>query len=67
MFREMILHWARIFDLFVGVMSTMAVLTRARPVFGRPWESMANARYFDRELVTRKAHNEWQSRMPVAR
>lgn len=67
MFREIILHWARTFDLFIGTMSVTAVLMKARLSFGRPWESTTNARYFEREFVTRKAYNEWQSRMPLAR
>ncbi len=67
MFREMILHWARIFELFVGAMSATPVLMKAGPSFGRPWESATHARYFERELVARKAYNEWQARMPVAR
>ena len=63
------LHWARILNLFTATMSTMLVLvlTNARASFGRPWESTTQARDFERELIARKAYNELQSRLPVAR
>ncbi len=68
MFREIILHWARSLDLFIGTLSAMAVvLMKASPSFGRPWESRTSARDFERELTARRAYNEWQGRMPVAR
>ena len=67
MFREIVLHGAKILSLVTAMMSTIIVVTRARASFGRPWESRTQARNFERELVARKANNESQFRMPIAR
>ncbi len=74
MFRERILHWARVFDLVTVTLSAIVVLTKARAgslVFARASRTKPVAlqidRDFQRDLIARRAYNEAFGRIPVAR
>jgi len=72
MFRDRLLNWARILDLFTFTMGTFFVHVKTmkgdvKTSFGRRWESNSREREFERELVARRAFNELQSRLPTAR
>lgn len=72
MFRDRLLDWAKIFELFAFTIGTLFVHVKTMRVdvrtgFGRRWDSNTHERMFERELVAKRAFNELQSRLPTAR
>ena len=72
MFRDRLVNWARILNLSTFTIGTLLVHVRTMKLdvktrFGRRWDSNTHEREFERELVARRAFNELQSRLPVAR
>lgn len=72
MFRDRLVHWAGMLDVFTCTLGTMllhakATQANAKTIFSRRWESIAHERDFQRELAARRAVNDFQSRLIVAR
>jgi len=72
MFRHILVESARIIGLFASTIGLLSVHVKTMSVglnnrFGRGWESNFRQREFDRQLLERRAFDEIQSRLPVAR
>jgi hypothetical protein len=72
MFRQILVESARMLGMFAGTIGMLSVHVKTLNVglntrFGRHWESNTSERQFDRQLVERRAFNEFGSRLPLAR
>jgi len=72
MFRQILVDLARmlhVLGLTLGVIlaHSDAVKVDMKSSFGRRWDSNTQERAFERQLAERRAFNELQSRLPMAR